>query len=143
MKISEVMTRGAAVVSPESSLAEAAALMRDHDIGAVPVVDEKMRVAGILTDRDIVTRAVAMNQPGAPVERIMTKVVWCVGPDEDAAVAAEIMSRERIRRLPVVRNGELLGIVSIGDLAAKTKLKKSALAALSELSEHMDGNALH
>lgn len=135
MKIVDVMTRGAVVVAPESSLYEAAKLMRDHDIGAVPVVENGMHIVGMLSDRDIVIRAIAENDPELPVRKVMSKAVCCVEPDEDVKVAAEMMGREQIRRLPVVRNGELMGIVSLGDLAVEEKLERRAGEILANVSE--------
>ncbi len=141
MIVSEVMTRGAAVVAPDSSLYEAARLMRDHGIGAVPVVDGTL-VVGILTDRDIVVRAIAHETPDIPVRKIMSKAICCVGPDEDIKTARKIMTRERIHRLLVVRSGALLGIVTLGDIAAGAKLEASKHEVLAD-APPVSHRALH
>ena len=142
MIVSEVMTRGAAVVAPDSSLFDAARLMRDHGVGALPVVEGAL-VVGILTDRDIVVRAIAKETPNIPVRKIMSKAICCVGPDEDINVAAKIMARERIHRMPVVRNGELLGIVTLGDIAAGARREAREHEVLADASPPVSHRALH
>ncbi len=142
MIVSEVMTRGAAVVAPDSSLYDAARLMRDHGVGAAPVVDGGL-VVGILTDRDIVVRAIAEETPDIPVRKIMSKAICCVGPDEDIKTAEKIMARERIHRLPVVRNGELLGIVTLGDIAAGARREAREHEVLADVTPPVNHRALH
>lgn len=119
MNIREVMTSNPRSVSPNDTIQNAACIMRDEDTGAVPVV-ENGRAIGIVTDRDIVIRAVAEGgQLNGPVRDIVTaNLVW-VSPDMSTREAAELMSEHQIRRLPVVENECLVGIVSIGDLAVK------------------------
>ena len=119
MNIREVMTSNPRSVSPNDTIQSAACIMRDEDTGAVPVV-ENGRAVGIVTDRDIVIRAVAEGgQLNGPVRDIVTaNLVW-VSPDMSTREAAELMSEHQIRRLPVVENECLVGIVSIGDLAVK------------------------
>lgn len=119
MNIREVMTSNPRSVSPNDTIQSAACIMRDEDTGAVPVV-ENGRAIGIVTDRDIVIRAVAEGgQLNGPVRDIVTaNLVW-VSPDMSTREAAELMSEHQIRRLPVVENECLVGIVSIGDLAVK------------------------
>lgn len=119
MNIREVMTSNPRFVSPNDTIQSAACIMRDEDTGAVPVV-ENGRAVGIVTDRDIVIRAVAEGgQLNGPVRDIVTaNLVW-VSPDMSTREAAELMSEHQIRRLPVVENECLVGIVSIGDLAVK------------------------
>jgi CBS domain-containing protein len=119
MNIREVMTSNPRCVSPDDSIQNAACIMRDEDTGAVPVV-ENGRAVGILTDRDIVVRAVAEGgQLNGPVRGIVTENLVWASPDMSTREAAELMSEHQIRRLPVVENECLIGIVSIGDLAVK------------------------
>jgi len=117
-KISEVMTSEVKVVSPEDSLQDAAAIMAEQDVGALPVCDGT-RLQGMITDRDITIRAIA-NGRGAdtPVSEVMTDdVVWCTEEDDTQDVL-ERMGDRQIRRIPVVdQDRNLVGIVSLGDLA--------------------------
>jgi len=119
MNIREVMTSNPHCVSPDDTIQRAACIMRDEDTGAVPVV-ENGRAVGIVTDRDIVVRAVAEGgQLSRPVSDIVTGSLVSASPDMSTREAAELMSEHQIRRLPVVENERLIGIVSIGDLAVK------------------------
>jgi CBS domain-containing protein len=119
MNIRDVMTPNPSCVSPEDSIQNAARIMRDMDTGAVPVV-ENGRPVGIVTDRDIVVRGVAEDgQLNRPVRDIVTGSVVCASPDMSTREAADLMSEHQVRRLPVVENERLVGIVSIGDLAVK------------------------
>jgi CBS domain-containing protein len=114
-----VMTPNPSCVSPEDSIQNAARIMRDMDTGAVPVVDNG-RPVGIVTDRDIVVRGVAEDgQLNRPVREIVTSSIVCASPDMSTREAADLMSEHQVRRLPVVENERLVGIVSIGDLAVK------------------------
>jgi CBS domain-containing protein len=119
MNIREVMTPNPRTVSPSDSIQNAACIMRDEDAGAVPVVDNG-RTIGIVTDRDIVVRVVAEGgHLSRPVRDIVTGNLVSATPDMSTREAAELMSEHQIRRLPVVENVRLVGIVSIGDLAVK------------------------
>jgi len=119
MNIREVMTSNPRCVSPNDSIQNAACIMRDEDTGAVPVV-ENGRAVGIVTDRDIVVRAVAEGgQLNRPVRDIVTGSLVSASPDMSTREAAELMSEHQIRRLAVVEHERLVGIVSIGDLAVK------------------------
>jgi CBS domain-containing protein len=119
MNIREVMTPNPRYVSPTDSIQNAACIMRDEDTGAVPVVDNG-RTVGIVTDRDIVVRAVADGgQLNRPISDIVTGSVVVASPDMSTREASELMSEHQVRRLPVVENDRLVGIVSIGDLAVK------------------------
>ena len=119
MNIRDVMTPNPRTVSPDESIQNAARIMRDLDTGVVPVV-ENGRPVGLVTDRDIVVRAVAEDgQLSRPIREIVTGSVISASPDMSTREAAELMSEHQVRRLPVVENERLVGIVSIGDLAVK------------------------
>jgi CBS domain-containing protein len=120
----EIMTPNPAFVTPAERLHVAAALMRDRDVGAVPVVDgeDTKRLVGILTDRDIAVRCVADGHgPGCLVRDHMTSGhVSAVRPDAPVRDVVEIMERDAVRRVPVVDLlGHLVGIVALADLATK------------------------
>ena len=119
MNIRDVMTPNPRTVSPADSIQSAACIMRDEDTGVVPIV-ENGRAVGMVTDRDIVVRAVANGgQLSRTVGEIATNAVVCASPDMSTREAAQLMSDHQVRRLPVVENERLVGIVSIGDLAVK------------------------
>jgi CBS domain-containing protein len=119
MNIRDVMTPNPRTVSPDDTIQSAARIMRDEDTGVVPVV-ENGRPIGMVTDRDIVVRAVASgSQPGGAVRDIVTRRIVSVTPETSTREANELMSEHQVRRLPVVEDERLVGIVSIGDLAVK------------------------
>ena len=135
MNIRDVMTPNPTYVSPDDSIQNAARIMRDEDTGAVPVV-ENGRAVGIVTDRDIVVRAVAENgQMNRPIREIVTGNVVAARPDMSTREAAELMSEHQVRRLPVVENDHLVGIVSIGDLAVKEGRDSRVGDTLQHISE--------
>ena len=137
MRVSEVMTPDVVTVSPEAVLIDAARLMRDSDIGPLPVC-ERGRILGVLTDRDITVRAIAVGKDprSTRVYEIMTpEVVSCLDSD-DVRRAAEIMQSAQLRRLLVVfSDGRLAGIVSLGDLALQTGDEELAGETLERVSE--------
>ena len=135
MNIREVMTPNPQSVSPGDSIQNAARIMRDNDTGAVPVV-ENGRPVGIVTDRDIVVRAVAEDgQLNRPVRDIVSGNVVYATPDMSTHEAADLMSEYQVRRLPVVENDRLVGIVSLGDLAVKEAKDKRSGDTLEHISE--------
>ena len=119
--ISDIMTRDVTVISPDSNLQEAAQLMRDLDIGAIPVCNGK-KLVGMITDRDMVIRGVAEGKVFSElkVSDIMSdQVQWCF-EDQTAGEVLQQMGDSQIRRIPVVtRDKELCGLVSLGDLATR------------------------
>ena len=132
MKVADVMTSDPVVCPSDSSLADAAKAMRDRDIGDV-LVSVDGRVVGILTDRDIVVRGlVSETDPRKlTVGDIATRDVWCVADDADVSEAVRRMQEAAVRRLAVVDNeGQAVGIVSLGDLAAADD-RPSALGKIS------------
>ena len=118
MKVEELMTRDPATLHPESTCTEAATLMKTRDCGSLPVVQDG-KLIGIVTDRDIVIRAVAggTDPTHLAVSEVMTKAPVSVAPDLKAEDAAKVMSERQVRRLPVVDNGRLVGMLVIGQLA--------------------------
>ena len=119
MKVSEVMTPNPRTVQLSDTIEDAARIMRDEDTGAVPVIEDD-RVVGMITDRDIVIRAVADGDFECTIDDIVSDDVVCATPEMTTAEAADLMAEHQIRRLPVVDDDEqLVGIVSLGDLAVK------------------------
>ncbi len=121
ISIAQVMTPDVTCTRPDATLHQAARLMADHDVGALPVRAEPDRLVGILTDRDIVTRAVAEGQDPVMthVRTVMTPEVVTVLEDQDVTEALRLMEHHHVRRLVVLnRRRRVTGIVTLGDLAA-------------------------
>jgi CBS domain-containing protein len=136
MKVSEVMTRKVEVIAPEQVLRDAATQMEKLDVGALPVA-ENDRLVGMITDRDIVVRAIARGQgPDTPVRQVMTQEVKYVYDDQSIDEVSRNMADLQVRRLPVVnRDKRLVGILSLGDLAVKPKDAEEAGEALRGVSQ--------
>lgn len=135
MRCSEIMTRDVRTASPEMTLRDVAVMMREGDMGAVPVVDSG-RLTGILTDRDIVVRAVAEGKDtSTPVSEAMTTEIFSVEPNEFVFEAIRLMGDKQVRRIPVVNpEGELAGIISMADIALETEDEREIAEALEEIS---------
>ena len=120
MKIREIMTTDVTTAELNTTLEEIATIMRHEDVGAVPILDDG-ELAGIVTDRDIVVRCVAEGRdPGeCSAEDVLSEGLVTISPDDDVNEAAAIMSRNQVRRLPVLQDGKLVGVVSLGDIAVK------------------------
>ena len=131
-KVREVMTENPVVLQKDASIVEAARLMRDRGIGDVIVVDGE-RAEGIVTDRDIVIRAVAEGTAPDEVrmEDVLTGDLAAVSPDDPVERVIALMREKAIRRVPVVESGRPVGVVSIGDLA----VLRDAESALADISE--------
>jgi IMP dehydrogenase len=137
-KVSESMSKNVISISSSQTVKEAAELMEQHKIGAIPVVDNGV-LKGMITDRDITTRSIAgEHQNNAPVSEIMTSDIISGNPNMSLEEASALMSKEQIRRLPIVENNHLVGIVALGDLALNEMSNDSAGAALSNISHHED-----
>ena len=135
MKVNEIMTRNVTFVSPQTSVAQVATMMKDLNIGSLPVCNES-GIIGIVTDRDIVVRNVAENRSpnDVSVDSIMTYNVATATPEMQAEDVARLMAKNKIRRIPVVENNKLVGIVSLGDLASDIRFDMEASEALTEIS---------
>ena len=139
MKLRDIMTNQVVRIHPEETVAVAARMLEHNNIGSIPVCGSDGRLCGVLTDRDIVTRCLAAGK--APqttsVREVMTSKVYVGRPDMEVSMAAGLMGREQIRRLPVMENGRLCGMVSLGDLARKEESSIEAGDALTEISSHL------
>lgn len=137
MKVSEVMTTEVETVQMNSTLEEAASIMKVENVGAIPVVDEDDELVGIITDRDIVVRCVAEGKDPSDtsVEEVLSHELETIEPDVDVEEAARLMADKQIRRLPVCEDGELVGMISLGDLAVKASQPEASAAALREISQ--------
>ena len=139
MKLRELMASPVIRIHPDETVAVAARTLTHYNIGILPVCGGDGRLCGLVTDRDLVTRCLAAGRSPAntAVREVMTAQVISAQPDMDAAYAAGLMGREQIRRLPVVENGRLCGMVSLGDLALQRETSFEAGDALGEISSHL------
>jgi CBS domain-containing protein len=134
--VREIMTTNVQVCAPSDSVTAAAKIMRDVNCGSVPVCEGK-KVVGMITDRDIVLNCVANDKDckSVPCSESMSSGVITCSPDTDVHECARMMSDNQIRRIPVVENGEMVGICAIGDLARVNIFVNEAGEALSHISE--------
>ena len=139
MKIRDIMSTPVIRIHPEETVAVAARMLERSNIGALPVCGNDGRMCGLLTDRDIVTRCLAAGRDPAKtqVSQVMTARVVTARPDMELGLAAGLMGRRQIRRLPVTENGKLCGMLSLGDLALKEESSIDAGDALTEISDHL------
>jgi len=152
-KVSEVMTRDVITVGPDASIHEAARLLVDHGVSGLPVVDDAGAVVGVLSEGDLIVRQKPRRPPpwwelffrdgerlardyqkavGTTVAEVMTRKILYVSPQAPIAWAAALLDRHRIRRLPVLEHGRLVGVVSRGDLVKALAATPGAAAALSD-----------
>src|SRR5436190_12372603 len=137
--VRHAMTESPQTITPEMNAFDAAGMMKSEDVGALPVVKDGQLV-GLVTDRDLVVRVLAERQDPESIRvgDIATRSPVTVTPDMRLAEARELMERHRIRRLPVMKGQELVGILSLGDVAwadASTREVGEALKAVSESDE--------
>jgi CBS domain-containing protein len=135
--VRDTMTENPRSIKASTSVVEAARLIREDHIGSLPITDDEQLV-GMITDRDITTRVVAeaTDPMKISVGDIYSRDLITVEPDKDLDEALELMARHQVRRLPVVENGKLVGIVAQADIALRENEKTGALVeAISERSE--------
>jgi CBS domain-containing protein len=139
-KVQEVMTKKCVTVTPQDNIYEIAVKMKDNDTGFIPVVEREGsdKLVGVVTDRDLVVRGYAAKHSGSSsVDAVMTTGIRTAKADMSVDQAAELMSEQKIRRLPVTEGDRLIGIVSIGDLAVRNIFADNAGEALSQISEQV------
>ena len=133
MTVRDVMTKSVVRIHPDESVAVAARTLAHYNIGILPVCGGDGRVCGLVTDRDLVTRCVASGRSaeGTSVGQVMTKQVVWIRPEAELGVATELMGTQQVRRLPVLENGRLCGMVSIGDLYRRGEDTENAMEEIS------------
>lgn len=137
--IKDIMSVDLTVLKPNDTIREAALLMAKEDIGAIPICEEDNDLIGIVTDRDLVIRGYAQGMtPDDLVEQCMTEDIVTCREDTLVSEVGELMSEHQIRRIPVVKDNRLIGIVSLGDLVTEEKSDHIALEALEDISEYED-----
>jgi CBS domain-containing protein len=136
-KLSDLMTRDVAMVTPDTTLDEVARLMAQRNVGMIPVMRDGTRIAGTVTDRDIVVRCIAGGKPARETKAgdVMSTSVLCVLDGQTAEEAHRVMQQERVRRLLVVDGDKhLVGVVSIGDLARDGEKEHLSAVTLQAVS---------
>lgn len=131
MKVRELMTKKPACATPEMELDKVAKMMAEHNVGSIPIVDNKdnMKIVGVVTDRDIATRAVAAgkNPLQMTAREVMSTPVVTVSIEDDVQDVARIMEKNMVRRVPVLdMNGQVCGMVAQADIALKSSDKITA-----------------
>lgn len=145
MKVRDIMTKNPETVTPGTFIGDVAMLMRDLDVGVVPVVNDG-RLMGVITDRDITIRVTAsgLNPFEVTVQDFISPNPISVSPDDDLDRARELMAEHQIRRLLVTEDDKLVGILSLGDLATKDRSDDSETGqVLEEISEPTNLNRTH
>jgi CBS domain-containing protein len=134
-KCREIMTKNVRTAAREASLREVGVMMRDGDMGAVPIVDGD-RLVGIVTDRDIVVRAVSEGKdPDSPVSDVMTSELFSVKPDDFVFEAVRLMGDKQVRRIPVANDdGSLAGIIAMADVALEMEDEREIAETMEEIS---------
>lgn len=145
MKLKDIMSKSVVKIHAQESVEVAARLLTHYNIGLLPVCDNAGRVLGVVTDRDLVTRCLASNRsPGeTKVREVMTNRVVTASGEMETGVAAHLMAREQIRRLPVVEGERLLGMVSVGDLACREEGGYDAAEALEGICANINYKELN
>ena len=139
MKVRDIMTNAVIGISAEESVEVAARQLAHYNIGALPVCGKDGMICGMVTDRDLVIRCGASGRLPADtkIRQVMTKQVIAAQPDMEASVAAHLMGRQQVRRLPVTENGKLCGMVSLGDLAVREESVMDAADALGDIASNI------
>jgi CBS domain-containing protein len=144
MKVKDLMTPKPTVVRPEDTASQAATLMKQQDCGAIPVVKNGGTLVGIVTDRDIVLRVVAAGKDAksTPISAVMTADPVTLSPDSDADEAEKLMADRQVRRLPVVEDGHLVGILVTAQLARRGDAREVG-ETIKGISEAKSGKGSH
>lgn len=139
MQVKDIMTRNVVTVSQEENVAVAARLLARYNIGAIPVVGKSGRLRGMVTDRDVVVRCVAADEDpyAIKIAEIMSRNIVSVQPEDTTELCASKMAQAQVRRLPVEQDGEIIGMVSLCDVAAKPDFSIEAAKALCEISSNI------
>lgn len=135
-RVSEIMTRSLASCSPDTPVRQVAEIMRDRNIGDVLVMEDG-KLSGIVTDRDLATRALTEDDDArqTPVRNYLSGHVLTGRPDWHLDQVTGVMAEHQVRRLPIVEGGQVVGIVSLGDIATRGRKKQSTGEALAQISE--------
>ena len=139
MLVNDVMTKHVVTIAPEETVAVAARTLSRGNVGSLPVCTADGRLRGMLTDRDIVLRSVASNEDAGQqtVREIMSRRLVTAAPEDPVGLAAQRMAREQVRRLPVTKNGKLVGMLTLRDLVRAPGLQMEAAQTLAEITDNV------
>ena len=139
MRVRDIMSKQVIGIDPDETVEVAARQLAHYNIGALPVCSADGKVCGMVTDRDLVIRCLASSRSAThtKVRDVMTSQVVSVKPDMEAGVAAHLMGRQQIRRLPVTEEGRLCGMISLGDLACREESLMDAADALTDITSNI------
>lgn len=142
MKIKDIMSTPALSVSEYTDVFHIAKIMAENDVGVIPVCEKNGKIIGVVTDRDIVIRGVSKGQPmdSLIAKEIMTSQITTVSPMTELDDAFDIMAEIQVRRLPVVENSQLIGMVSLGDLSQALDYSFEISDAISEVCRGCGNN---
>ncbi len=134
MKVKDCMCKDVVFVKPDCCTEECAKLMCENHIGCIPVCDNSNKVVGLVTDRDILLRTIGCGKEAknTPVSEIMTCNVTCCTPETDVQAAENAMSENQIRRIPVMENNKIVGILTLGDLAKNKEVNTESVCETLE-----------
>lgn len=139
MKVKEIMTKNVIGVGPDETVEVAARTLERYNVGVLPVCGSNGKLYGMVTDRDLVIRCLAsgMRPDQTKVRQVMTGQVTSVDAEMEVSVAAHLMGRRQIRRLPVTENGRLCGMLSLGDMAVRDDTAMDAADALGDIARNI------
>lgn len=135
MRVKDLMSTIVTCVRPETSIEQVAKQMKQENIGSIPVCNDRGEALGIITDRDIVVRSVSNLKEQKTVKDIMTKNLISAEPNMDTHEAALLMAKYQVRRLPVLENKKIIGMLAMADIARKPVYVDEAGDALSAISK--------
>ena len=144
MKVKDCMCNSVAYVAPNCSIKDCSKVMLQNHVGCIPVCDNQNQIVGLVTDRDLILRCIACDKDTAntPVSEVMTSKVCCCNPETDIESAEEMMSKHQVRRLPVVQNGQIVGMITLGDLSKNQNVNtKSVCETLENICGCNEQNA--
>ena len=139
MQVKDVMTTKVVSIGPEEPVAVAARTLSRSNVGSLPVCTADGKLRGMVTDRDIVLRSVAANEDAGQqtVREIMTRRLVTVAPEDPLNLAAGLMARQQVRRLPVTKGGKLVGMVAVKDLLRAPGMTMEAAKALEGITANV------
>ncbi len=134
MYVKDIMSTNICKVDPKDNISTVASIMTEKGVGMIPVC-QKNTLVGVVTDRDLVTRAYSKGNVNIPVQEVMTCSPVTVNENQSVLECSRLMAKNKIRRIPVTNGNQLIGIVSLCDIARQKNLNMEASVAISEISE--------
>lgn len=143
MKVKECMCSEVTCVNPGAKITDVAKLMLNKHVGCIPVCDNNKNIVGLVTDRDLILRSLACEKDikQTPVSEVMTTKIFNVAPDAEVSEAEKIMCECQVRRVPVVENDILVGIITVGDLVNNQNISSEEVSNTVEQICNCDGNS--